>query len=217
MNKIVCIVAGGPSVYIPNLQEFKDPCIWVGVDYGVFYLLENGINPDFAFGDFDSVSDSERSIIRNKVKNVMEYNPEKDETDLELALQWALQTTPTKILIFGATGGRADHYFANAFLLIREEFLQSDCEIEIVDCQNKISTYTPGTYKIHQLNSFKYVSFLPLSTEVTNINLTGFKYPLSNKCIKQGTTLCISNELLEEIGTFSFSSGILMMIRSKDV
>lgn len=218
MERIIHIVAGGPSTYIPNLNQYKgNEHIWVGVDYGVYHLIENGIIPDIAFGDFDSVSSMEWELIKEKTGKIMEYIPEKDETDLELALQWAIRNNPRKILVFGATGGRADHYFANAFLLIRDDILHSGCQIEIIDCQNRITAHLPGNYSIQKINDLKYISFIPLTSEVKNITLKGFKYPLMNKNVKQGTTLCISNELLEDSGTFSFHSGILLMIRSKDI
>ena len=62
----------------------------------------------------------------------------------------------------------------------------------------------------------KYISFLPLSGEVKKITLTGFKYPLYEKDIDVGTSLCISNELTGPEGTIDFESGILICIQSHD-
>ena len=66
------------------------------------------------------------------------------------------------------------------------------------------------------MNHFKYISFIPISTEVKGITLEGFKYPLTGCQIGLGSTRCISNELITDCGTFSFSEGILMIIRSTD-
>jgi thiamine pyrophosphokinase len=46
--------------------------------------------------------------------------------------------------------------------------------------------------------------------------LEGFKYPLKNRHIFFGSTLCISNELIYDFGTYSFTNGILLVIRSCD-
>ena len=43
---------------------------------------------------------------------------------------------------------------------------------------------------------------MPVTEIVEGITLLGFKYPLTNKKIEWGSTLCISNELVEEKGTF---------------
>ena len=39
---------------------------------------------------------------------------------------------------------------------------------------------------------------MPVTEIVEGITLLGFKYPLTNKKIEWGSTLCISNELVEE-------------------
>ena len=61
----------------------------------------------------------------------------------------------------------------------------------------------------------KYISFVPLTLKLRS-TLDGFKYPLKNRHISIGSTLCISNELISDNGTFSFSEGILLVIRSSD-
>ena len=47
------------------------------------------------------------------------FKPEKNETDMELALNWAVEQKPELIRIFGATGGRLDHLFANVQLMFK--------------------------------------------------------------------------------------------------
>jgi len=61
----ISIVAGGPEHLIPELKPYdlQRNHIWIGVDRGTLFLFKNGIFPQHAFGDFDSVSDDERKII----------------------------------------------------------------------------------------------------------------------------------------------------------
>jgi thiamine pyrophosphokinase len=74
----------------------------------------------------------------------------------------------------------------------------------------------PGTHTIKKIPEKKYISFVPLTLDVANLTLEGFKFPLQNRHISVGSTLCISNELINQYGTFSFSEGILIVIRSHD-
>ncbi|MFS0656066.1 thiamine diphosphokinase [Bacillus sp. 179-C3.3 HS] len=209
------IVAGGPFEYIPPLtQATNEDVCWVGVDRGTVYLLENGIVPDRAFGDFDSVTDEELEDLKKKLPALNIFQAEKDETDLELALQWALRQRPEQIQIYGITGGRADHFLGNIQLLYKG--IQHEQNITLIDRQNTIQMYRPGTYEVTQDVDKKYVSFLPFGSPVEKLTLTGFKYPLENCHIEPGSTLCISNELIHSNGTFSFHEGILIMVRSND-
>lgn len=216
--KAIYIVAGGPQQYIPEYDSYKNGSntIWMGVDRGVYYLLEKGIIPTYAVGDFDSINEREWEEIKEKVPNIKQANPEKDETDLELALFCALEHDPEKIIIWGATGGRLDHFMANAFMLSKFQKQHPHIPINIMDQQNTLSVYFPETHEIFKDEKKKYVSFIPLSSEIIGLTLKGFKYPLTDKTVEFGSSLCISNELIQQSGTFSFEKGILMMVRSTD-
>ncbi|WP_027408177.1 thiamine diphosphokinase [Anoxybacillus tepidamans] len=209
----IYIVGGGPGEFLPSLQQFvTDGVQWVGVDRGVMTLLEAGIRPVKAFGDFDSISTEQLAYVRSVLNDLDIWPSEKDKTDMEIALDWAArQDKVTLIRIFGATGGRIDHLLGNIQLLVK----YLDKPIEIIDKQNVITIHAPGEYTVSK-DEHRYISFIPVSSEVKGINLKGFKYPLTNCHIRLGSTLCISNELIQSFGTFSFSEGILMMIRSND-
>jgi thiamine pyrophosphokinase len=211
------ILAGGPEDLLPELSLYeKDIDMWVGVDRGVLTLIQNGIQPQLAFGDFDSVTPEELLLIKGKVKELNRFKPEKDETDMELALNWALEQSPERIQLFGATGGRLDHLFANVQLLIKPVLQKNPVQIEIIDRKNIVYIKSAGEYTIQKNKRFKYISFIPITMEVKGITLKDFKYPLANRTVPIGSTLCISNELNNDYGTFSFTEGILMVVRSKD-
>ncbi|MBM7586789.1 thiamine pyrophosphokinase [Bacillus pakistanensis] len=214
---IIHILAGGPEKNIPSLRPYDQKDVsWVGVDHGVYRLVNQGIIPIAAFGDFDSVTKKEWEDIRGHVLEINQFKPEKDETDMELAFNWAVAQNPSTIRLFGATGGRLDHFMANVQLLLRKESLHPSLKIEIIDTNNIIHIASYGEYTVEKLNDKKFISFIPLTADVENLTLKGFKYPLTNRNIPLGSTLCISNELIQSQGTFSFTNGILMVIRSQD-
>jgi thiamine pyrophosphokinase len=211
------LVAGGPLSLVPDFQLFDDShVVWVGIDRGVFYLLDAGIKPAMAFGDFDSVTVEELAEIEKEVSDLKKFKPEKDETDMELALNWAIEQQPESITIFGATGGRLDHLMANIQLLLKPLQQGINIPTEIIDTNNILYVKNPGTYTANKLEDFKYISFLPATPSVSGMTLENFKYPLKDCHIPMGSTLCISNELIRDHGTFSFSEGILLVVRSKD-
>lgn len=216
MSKRVAVVGGGPKPYISDLNPYEnEDTVWIGADQGAEVLLEHGIRPDFAIGDFDSVSSASLEQIKEQSLQVEIHPNEKDETDLELAIHQALKWSPEHILLFGVTGGRIDHSLANVQLLY--PLLQKNVRSTIIDIQNQVELVTEGLHTIEANEEYPYVSFLPVTLEVTNINLTGFYYPLTDAYLPYGSTLCISNRLIQDRGTFSFDSGILLVIRSKDL
>ncbi|WP_442599458.1 thiamine diphosphokinase [Neobacillus sp. D3-1R] len=212
---IINILAGGPVDHLPDLYEYDvENCIWVGVDKGVYTLLTRGIKPTYAFGDFDSISHGELEKVEKEVKHLYKFIPEKDETDMELALNAALAENPDEIRIFGATGGRLDHFIANVQLLSKG--IEKEYPISIIDKKNIMYLKPPGTYTLPKLLNKNYISFLPFNQTIEKLSLEGFKYSLNDRNISIGSTLCISNELIADYGTYSFLSGILIVIRSQD-
>ncbi|MBS2968940.1 thiamine diphosphokinase [Metabacillus sp. KIGAM252] len=213
--KYIYIVAGGPERLIPDLAAAVHPEVsWVGVDRGVVYLADRGMKMEEAIGDFDSISEREREDLQTRHNELKIYPSEKDKTDTELALDWAISRNPERIRIYGATGGRLDHFFANIYLLMKE--FECSIPIELEDRFNFIRLLPPGNHEVESSGIFPYVSFVPAASDVEGLTLKGFKYPLENRHIPFGSTLCISNELIHHTGTVSFNSGILMMVRSRD-
>ncbi|MGP4078111.1 thiamine diphosphokinase [Halobacillus sp. K22] len=216
MTKSIAIVGGGPKAYIPDLRSFdEDERIWIGADQGAEVLLEHNICPDVSIGDFDSVNHATLKEIKDHSLHFKKYPNEKDETDLELAINQALNWKPEHILLFGVTGGRIDHSMANLQLLY--PLLKKGVRCTIRDHQNQVELAVAGEHTMETDGEFPYVSFLPMTLEVTGLTLQGFYYPLQNAHVPYGSTLCISNRLIHNTGTFSFRSGILLVIRSKDL
>lgn len=187
----------------------------IAVDAGLESVKALGLEPDMIVGDFDTVKPEVLGYYRQKEHIVWDtHQPEKDETDTELALMKAQATGCTQVVVLGATGGRLDHMLGNIHLLF--PCLQKGIEAYILDGQNRV-------YLIDREHVFrrrdlwgKYISFLPLTEQVNGITLTGFKYPLCHKDIEIGTSLCVSNELAREEGTITFTDGVLIVVESHD-
>ncbi|WP_144461405.1 thiamine diphosphokinase [Siminovitchia fortis] len=217
MKKTIHIVAGGPGALIPELSEYQEEnIVWIGVDKGVQTIFHAGLQPDLAVGDFDSIKEEELERIERQVPSLRRFKPEKDETDMELAIMWALEMNPPAVKIFGGTGGRLDHFMANALMLGKFKRDHSGINFELIDVQNNLSVHLPGAHEIKRDGEKKFISFIPIFSDVYGLTLQGFKYPLKHHHVPVGSSLCISNELIQETGHFSFEKGILMMIRSKD-
>ncbi|MEW9676418.1 thiamine diphosphokinase [Lentibacillus sp. L22] len=211
----VAIVANGPWELLPDLSLFTGKIDkWIGADRGAHHLLLNGITPDIAVGDFDSLTKVERQLVKRQVRVFEQYPSEKDLTDLELALEKAYTLNPETIYLFGVTGGRLDHFLINIQTLYT--IMEKEILAFIVDASNQLHMEKPGSHTITNDDTYPYVSFVPFTKEVQDLSLEGFYYPLTNETISWGSTRCISNKLLLKNGTFSFRAGILLVIKSHD-
>lgn len=195
----------------------KNPCdLVIAADSGMEFFYRNGLIPDKIVGDFDSVKTEVLEFFRNNnpQMQILKFQPEKDETDTELALRTAMDAGCKKIWLLGATGTRLDHVLGNIHLLGMA--MERDCECSMVDSYNRICMLRQGIRIKKQQQYGDYVSLFPFTPEVKNLTLTGFKYPLQNYELKCYHSLGVSNEIVEEEAEISFEDGVLLMVESKD-
>lgn len=187
----------------------------IAVDRGLEELYKLGIFPNHVVGDFDSVSTEVLQYYQNNPQVIFhQYNPEKDNTDTDIAIQLAIKLKSSHITIIGALGKRMDHAISNIHIL--KYALEAKIPCQIIDTHNRIYLVNDNI-TIHKNNIYgKYISLIPLTTEVQGLTLKGFKYPLENASLSIGISLGVSNEIVEEIATIELEKGILIIIESKD-
>lgn len=211
----LAILSGGPEAYLPAFSHpLLEDVSWVGVDRGTLTLLNHGLTPIRAFGDFDSVTLDEWQTIQKSGIPLETYTPEKDATDLELALDWALEQAPEVCYLVGATGGRLDHSLMNLQLLVKG--VDHATSLFLVDKQNIVTLLKSGSYNIVKRPDFDYISFIAYTPKVSGLTLDGFKYNLKEHVLNWGSSLCISNVLTDPHAVVCFEEGLLLLVQSRD-
>lgn len=216
--KTVVICAGGPVDELADLEQFKsdDEVVFIGADKGAIYMINEGINPDVAVGDFDSISRKEFSDLEISVPLVKVTPAEKDETDTDLALAQSLDFNPQQVLLTGVTGGRLDHFTAVLHSVYKFQLDNPKIKFIIRNKWNEIRFLVPGTTPLLKDHHFPFVSFFAFQGIVKQITLTGMKYNVKKETIEIGNSRFTSNEVLDEQGSIFFTSGICLLIRSSD-
>lgn len=217
------IIAGGELLNPTQLKEklsHYDKII--AVDSGYNHCISLGLNPDILIGDMDSVTDcnqldnhsslqsKEAKVTSNPVKNlqIITAHPEKDDTDLKLAVNYALENNAISVTFACATGGRLDHFLNN--LSILEYTHHQGIQCEMIDEVNKI-TILAGSKNYH--NTSKYISLIPITETVTGSG-TNLKYPMEELTIHRNNILSVSNEATADTFTINISQGKAFVIQA---
>ncbi|MFA5536327.1 MAG: thiamine diphosphokinase [Bacillota bacterium] len=181
----------------------------IAADKGAEHLLALGYLPHVVVGDLDSISASTREYLIEQGVEFKVSPGEKDETDTELALRLGLNLKPKEIILYAATGGRLDHLLANIFLLVR--YLDWGIPITFrTPTQTLAMTNMSVTIK-----GFpgQLVSLLAIGSEITDLTLKDFYYPLEKAVLPLGSPRGISNVMLGHEATIEFSKGLLLIIQ----
>lgn len=200
------------------LAAKKSKDLIIGVDRGALLLEELGLTADLAVGDFDSLQKDELEQIESKVNDIRYSLPEKDLTDSELIMRCAFcDYQVSHLAIFGATGGRLDHFMSNLLMVLKPEFNPFAEKIELIDQQNSIKFYNAGKHTIYQEPEYNYFGVVTL-TAVQHLNIAGAKYSLADFNGDYPVSFS-SNEFLSEKKPLdlSFKKGTVAVIQSKDI
>ncbi|WP_071130279.1 thiamine diphosphokinase [Enterococcus timonensis] len=188
----------------------------VGIDYGAYFLIEAGFKLALAVGDFDSLSASQLEKVKKETPEVILLPAEKDDTDTQAALVKALEKFPeaTQYILLGAIGGRIDHFLANLYLPLESRFYPVMKKIQLQSSDNQINFFAPGQYTIEKNPEMTYLAYVAL-VPVVNLSLTKSRYTLDNQIVSQPFSFA-SNEFIGSTAEFSFDSGVIAVIQSRD-
>ena len=221
----ILIISGGSIDEMWGRKWVADyePDYCIAADSGLVMADKLGLTVDLLLGDYDSVDKKMFEKYNGNTKTIT-YPCEKDYTDTHLALKKAIEKikklqdtskdgTEDEIAIIGATGTRYDHAFTNIFVL--DESLEAGIRCAIYDKNNKIYL-ADKSFEIRKDKQFgDYLSFAPMTPEA-GLSLSGVKYPLDRYTLRQGESICQSNEITEIIAKVEIFTGKLVVFETRD-
>lgn len=181
------------------------------LDGGWNIASKEKIIPDLIMGDMDSLLGELPEHVPTE-----RFKPEKDFTDLELALKKAIELGGKNITVLGGIGGRLDHTIANIQLL--SQYTNSFDSLKMMDGRNKCFVLNEQQKKCTVINAEpnSYFSLFSLSEKCTGLNVKNAKYQLSDHTLPRTGSLCVSNEFInEKDAVISIENGTLLVIISK--
>ncbi len=191
---------------------------FIAVDNGLRFCYDNQIKPTWIVGDFDTAAPELVEYYQTQTDiPIRRFNPVKDSTDSQIAIELALELGSSEITLLGGTGTRMDHVLGNIQSLMLAK--KKDVSCVILDEYNRIQLIDGETRLKKSEQYGKYVSLLPLTTEVTGVDLTGFKFNLTGHTFTStgSAGLGVSNEIIEDTAEIRVKSGIFVLIESRDL
>ncbi|MBX5448925.1 thiamine diphosphokinase [Thermogemmatispora sp.] len=207
------IFAGGtlrPSILVEEALRQAD--LILAADGGAENALRLGRRPAVVLGDLDSLAPSLVSQLEGAGCRFVQTPVEKNETDSELALQYAIEQGATAVTILGAFGGaRYDHALANVLMLAAYDRVP----VRLIDGPATCWLLRgPGSTLIRG-DSGDLVSLLPLAGDAHGISTTGLYYPLHGETLVFGRPRGVSNQLTQPEASVTLSSGQLLIIHTR--
>jgi thiamine pyrophosphokinase len=206
---------------IPNLETaralLQEDDFIIAADGGANHLMKMDILPEVVIGDLDSVDEDTLFELTTAEVKIEQFSEDKDETDIELALRYAVELQPSGILIVGALGGRLDHTLANLSILTDPSLAGIDVRLddgveEAFFCQ--ASAVKGGQAEVRG-RSGDTVSLIPWHRPVEGVTTEGLKWSLSGETLYPDKSRGVSNVLIAETASVRIQTGLLLIVHRR--
>jgi len=184
------------------LEAAKGRNLWC-IDHGMDICHRLGLMPELVLGDFDSCSPDSLQWAQSNGAEIEKFNPKKDFTDTQAALQ-RVNDSDTFCILTGALGKRFDHTYSTVFT-----FGNTSIKGCIADEQEAVF-FLHGNEAITLSTDFspKAISLLPISQSVAGVTTQGLFWELNNADLFQNKPYAVSNVLSEKKNTNTFTISI---------
>lgn len=197
-----CIIVGAGNFsglpFSPN-----DDDLIIAADGGYDSLCRCGTRCDLLIGDLDSIESEPEGveILRHPVK--------KDETDMHLCYLEGSARGYSDFLIFGGTGGREDHTYANYCLLLY--IVEHGGNATLFSDTGTVYMVKNGSITLTGEKE-KHLSVFPFGSAAHGVSVRGAEYECENITLTPDFPLAVSNRFLDTPATVSVDNGTLLIM-----
>lgn len=205
----VVIVANAPGLDLAPYRHLLAAAErLIAADGGGTALFAHGYTPHLLIGDLDSITPEALAVYQAQGVAIERHRPDKDETDLELALLAAVKLGASQIDVLGALGGRWDQSLANVSLLGMAELRER--QVRLIDQPQQIwlvrdESVIPGAVG-------DTVSLLPFGGDAHGITTEGLAYPLHDGTLYYDRARGVSNVITATPARVRVRDGVLLIV-----
>lgn len=183
----------------------------IAADGGSRHAAPLGLTITALVGDLDSLPPEVAASLTGGQIHLEQHDRHKDETDLELALAYAIKQGASTVIVIGALGGRLDMTLSNVLLLLLPALAGVRVELWHAD-QTAWLIRPPGDRVLG--NPGDTLSLIPLGGAATGITTENLAYPLENETLLFGPARGISNVMQENEARIALEAGILLAVHT---
>ena len=183
----------------------------IAADGGARVAQHYGLTVQTVIGDMDSLAPEELDLLEQRQTTLIRHPAEKNETDLELALMWAVEQGADWLRVIGATGGRLDQTLSNMYLLALPILTGRD--VQLVAGKQATWLARPGRTAINGAVG-DTISLIPLNGTVRGVRTEALYYPLNDEDLYFGPARGVSNVMTADQAVVSLREGVLLVVHT---
>jgi thiamine pyrophosphokinase len=208
------VVSGGLAPDSAEVGPLPAGAFVIAADSGLDHAAALGLSVDVLVGDLDSATAPAMRAAEAAGVRIERHPVDKEATDLELALDYALGIGARRVtVVSGGGGARLDHHLAELVLLGSTRYapLRLDARIGAaravaVHAGEGVSlTGAPGAV----------LTLIALGGAASGITTGGLRWPLRGETLEPGSTRGVSNEIVTGPVRIATTGGSLLVVGTR--
>ncbi|NLK49212.1 MAG: thiamine diphosphokinase [Candidatus Cloacimonetes bacterium] len=181
----------------------------IAIDGGLLRCMELGLKVDYLCGDMDSIADGWQQHI--SPDRVWRFDPYKNETDNELAIQRLLQMNFQRMQIINNMGGRVDHLLG---LIQNLLYAHRQGVMACLENANQRAFFLPRKWQAMGLKGCK-LSLVAYGTSALFEASEGLEWSLKSLALYPHLSRGISNDIIADKVSISLENGDCLAVLTK--
>ena len=202
----VVVVAGGDPPTPEEIARLPADPVVVAADSGLDHALAAGLTVAVAVGDMDSVTPEALAAAEQSGTRIERHPADKDQTDLELALDLATRLAD-RIVVIGAGGGRLDHLIGNLAVMASPRWTGVDIEAWLGNAR----AIVVHSHRALEAQPGDTLSLFALGAPA-RISTNGLAWPLDNEVLDPLTSRGVSNQATSTNPQVTVHEGIVLAV-----
>ena len=204
-------MSGGLAPDLAEVGPLPAGAFVIAADSGLEHAAALGLTVDVLVGDLDSVSAPSVAAAEEAGVRIERHPVDKEATDLELALEYALGLGEARVtVVSGGGGSRLDHHLAELVLLAAERFAPLQLEARIADARAIPVHAGDGVSLVGEPGAV--LTLLALGGPAAGVTTAGLRWPLHAETLLPGSTRGVSNEIVAGSVHVQLSAGSLLVV-----
>ena len=203
------VLLGGNTADVGSLGVLPTNTVVVAADSGVELARQLGLDVHAVVGDMDSISPTALAALDALGTEIVRHPIDKNESDAELALRYAIARGAQRVVLVGGGGGRLDHQLALFAVMFINELRGVHVEARLAGSR-AYAVHDGATVDI-ECTKGDVIGLLPFGGDAHGVTTSGLQWALSDESLIVTASRGISNRAIATHVTIAVTKGRLIV------
>ena len=203
------VLLGGNAAEVRSLGVLPTSTFVVAADSGVEIAQQLGLDVHAVVGDMDSITPTALAALAALGTEIVRHPVDKNESDAELALRYAIQQGAQRVVLVSGGGGRLDHQLALVAVMFIDDL--SDVRVEVRVAGSRAYAIRGGASMNIACDVGDVIGLLPFGGDAHGVTTSGLQWVLSNESLRVAASRGISNRAITNEVFVSVAAGRLVV------